>query len=283
MAPTREPIQKRGGFVAYDERLGRIPSYDERSRGWQVRTLLDKVRDIDCENGAEIVPAPTEVENAPQPVPFDQSDPPCPGPYGADGCVGASFGTALNATPIPRAPQWKHTIDHSECCWLYRTAQTEDEWAGEAYGGTSLIAALRIAHRFGIISEYRWIGAGSQTPIDDLVDTFRLLRSGVWFGIPIYWSMMDPGPSGLLEVDPASGLAGYHAIYGVDLVADPPGLPPGEYVVWQNTWGPDWGTTFRDAPGCCYVPVPAIETDLLPRAVYGEAAVIIENEHGPGA
>lgn len=276
-------IQMRGGIVVEDERLGRIPQYDDRSRNYRVRTLLDQIRSVECEGDAEVIPEPAEVLAAPQPVPFDQSDPPCPGRHGADGCVGASFGTALNAAPIVRQPNWQHRVGHSECCWLYRTAQTEDEWAGEDYGGTSLLAALRIAHRFGIISEYRWIGAGSQTPIDDVIDTFTRLRTGVWFGIPWYRSMFETDGRGLLTVDRSSGLSGYHAIYGVDLVVDPPGLPPGEYVAWQNTWGPSWGTTFRGGPGCCFVPLSSIEADLLPHDVYGEAAVIIENPLGPGA
>lgn len=283
MAEQLDRIQMRGGVTVLDERLGRIPQYDERSRGWQVRSLLEQIRGVECVDEAAVVEPVVSELAAPQPQPFDQSDPPCPGRYGADGCVGCSFGTALNAAPIIRKPAWQHRFDHSECCWLYRTAQDEDEWAGSDYGGTSLIAALRIAKRLGIISEYRWIGAGSQTPIDDLRDTFRLLKSGVWFGVPWWSSMFDPQPNGLLEVDRSSGLAGYHAIYGVDLVVDPPGLPAGEYVVWQNTWGPDWGVSFRGGAGCVYVPLESIENDLLPQSVYGEAAVIIENEVGPGA
>lgn len=255
--------QLRDGSTVADPRLGRIPRYDERSRAYQVRPLLEQVK----------AAGRRRLSSRPAPVTFDQSGPPCPGPGGDSGCVGFSFGTGLNSSPNRHDPPWSP----GDCCVHYRLAQREDEWEGDA--GTSLLALARIAHRVNLIGGYRWIGAGSQTPGEDLVETLDYV-GGVWLGVPWYFSMFEPRPSGLLVVDPSSGLAGYHAIWtlGHRLAAIAgEGRAKVDHVVWQQTWGPAWGTRWYGVGGHAFVRTADVVDKLLPSAVFGEGCVPLEH------
>lgn len=257
----------RNGEVVQDSRLGRLPSYDERSRAFQIRPVLEAIK-------AEGKPT----RRRPRPGPtLNQSGPPCTGAGGDSGCVGFSFCHILNAGPVRRSPQWKH----DEACGAYRRGQNEDEWEGND-AGTSLLAVARAAHHDGYIDGYRWIGAGSQTPIDDTRETLDLIGP-VWFGIPWYTSMFNPSPGGWLEVDPGSGLAGYHAIAGLRHYVGKlrgHGSRIFDGVQLQQTWG-DWGTRYHRESGFAVVTFEQLEAHLLPSSVYGEGAVIVEHRLGP--
>lgn len=249
-------IRLRDGSTVDDPRLDRLPTYDERSRIYKVRTLLaDRA-------------AKRRTAHHPARPTLDQ---------GTDGaCVGFSIATAMNASPRRIRPE----LDYADALAAYREAQRIDEWPGEepAYSGTSVLAGLKIAQTRGWIGSYWWCGAGSGTAIDDVVDSLQTIGS-VIFGVPWYRSMFDTEPGGFLEVDPASGLSGYHAIAGIAFRYAPiPGMGSTrrEHVVMQNTWGTGWGGKWYGIGGHAYVTVEAVEQHLLPRTVYGEAAVPIE-------
>ena len=246
--------QLRGGFATTDPRLDRVPQYDPASRGFQVRQLLE-------ERGPQRGKA-----HRPAHPTLDQ---------GRDGaCVGFSIATAMNASPRRIKPE----LGYDDAFAAYKDAQRIDPWPGEDYSGTSVLAGLKVAQQRGWISGYRWCGAGSGTAIDDVVDSLRTVGS-VIFGIPWYRSMFDARRGGFLEVDPKSGLAGYHAIAGIAFRYAPiPGLDrvKREHVVMQNSWGSWSGAKWYGVPGHAYVLIESIEQHLLPRSVYGEAAVPVE-------
>ena len=238
--------QLRGGIWTSDPRLDRVPSYDQRSRAYPYAAAP---RPSAAKRGSNQPARPT----------LDQ------GSEGA--CVGFSIATAMNASPRRHDPPLN--ADHA--LGIYKHAQQIDDWPGDSYSGTSVLAGLKVAKERGLISSYAWCFT-----IEEVVR--GLDERGVLFGIPIYRSMLDPLPGGLLEVDPSSGVAGYHAIYGVDHRDAPiPGQSKKkqEHAVLQNTWG-RWGGMWFKVPGHCFIKTEDLADHLLPRAVYGEAAVLIE-------
>lgn len=232
----------RDGSEVEDPRLDRLIQFDPRSRNFQVRPLLEEA------------PKRRRVRTRPYRG-LDQ------GQEGA--CVWFSTAQRLNASPWATRPRF----DNSRARQLYFEAQKIDEWPGGAYEGatpnyegTSVLAGMKIAQREGYIASYRWIGAGSQTPIDDLVDTCRYF-GGVVMGTWWLRSMFRPQPNGLLEVVPDSGRGGGHAWVVHDTWY---GKLAGDtkrqlYAVTQNSWGEDWGTTFRGVGGHAFV---RIEGDM---------------------
>jgi hypothetical protein len=233
----------RDGSRTEDVRLDRLPQFDDESRRHRVRLVLDEPR-----NAAVL--ASRRRRRPKSGFPLDQ------GQEGA--CTWASTANRLNSSP--RALRPAMTMDRAR--ELYFEAQKVDEWPGGAYPGavpqyegSSVLAAMQVALREGFIASYRWVGAGSQTAVDDLEQTLRELDAVV---LGTYWltSMFEPQPNGLLEVTPDSGIAGGHAWFAVDVWY---GKLPGTtrkrlYLVMQNSWGPDWGVTFRGQPGHAYIP-----------------------------
>jgi hypothetical protein len=197
-----------------------------------------------------------------------------PGPtldQGSEGaCVGFSSAHRLGGSPIRRK------VDGELARRIYRAARHVDEWPGEAYEGTSVLAGMKVATTEGWIREYRWIGAGSGTPINDVVDTLGYVGPIV-FGLDWPESFMTPRPSGLLEMD-LSSIAGGHAICAGALLLrwrDPrEGKQATEVVCLQNSWGEAWGAGRYGRPGgFCYLKVADLE-QLIARQ--GEGAVPLE-------
>lgn len=107
------------------------PRFDARSLGYPLRGLVGAAP-----------PARYKYWNA-GPV-LDQ------GTEGA--CVGHGVVGALVAAPhnsALRDPQ-------AAAFGIYRMAQHYDEWTGEAYDGTSVLAGMTIAKMLGEVFEYRW-------------------------------------------------------------------------------------------------------------------------------
>lgn len=121
---------------------------------------------------------------------------------------------------------------------VYREAQLIDEWPGEDYDGTSVLAGAKVMQRHGYLDSYRWAFS-----IDDVIDA--LLHLGpVVIGIPWYDSMYDTRPSGLVET--GGTMVGGHCIV---LTGYQPGtIIMGEgirrrfdVVRWRNSWGRSYG------------------------------------------
>lgn len=152
-----------------DPRLGRFPEFDERSRNFQIRTLL---------NTAE------EVIRTPRTKYWTRGQTLDQGREGA--CVGFAVTHNLAASPIRNKG-----LSNDTALALYKRAQVLDQWPGEAYSGTSVIAGIKAAQEQGYLDAYRWIGAGSNTVAEDIVDTLGYVGPIV-FGIPWSKSMFNP-------------------------------------------------------------------------------------------
>lgn len=212
-------VQLRGGHTAEDRRLDRLPSFDERSRSFPIREVI-----------------PTDLRSVawrcdPR---LDQ------GQEGA--CVGYGWSHELAAVPaVVTGVTNQFAREH-----VYWEAQKIDEWDGGAYPGaspqyegTSVLAGAKVVQGLGLMDEYRWAFG--------LDEAMRAISHAGPIVVGTYWldSMFDPRPSGLLEVDTGSGIAGGHCymVRGLRLS----GYLKGEGYLKQplirmrNSWGVGWG------------------------------------------
>lgn len=127
-----------------DPRLGRHPEFDERSREFRIRSLLT----------AEQLNNPRSYTWACGTY-LDQ------GPNGS--CVGFGISHEIIARPKPVL------MDYAKAFSIYKRAQQIDQWPGEGYEGTSVLAGMKAATEYGYFKEYRWAGAGSGNALEDLV------------------------------------------------------------------------------------------------------------------
>lgn len=189
-------------------RLDRLVSFDERSRQYPIRGLLGAVpprKRIVWRTGEQL----------------DQ------GSQGA--CVGFSWlGEAL-ASPVRvdlKKTGYATYRAGDLAGQVYRSAQYIDEWPGQDYEGTSVIAGVKIMVSLGFYKGYRW-GFG----LDDL--RYGILATGsAVLGIPWLTGMWDPDPTGVLHA--TGDVAGGHAILCN-------GYEPGFGFHLQNSWGAGWG------------------------------------------
>jgi hypothetical protein len=184
-----------------DPRLGRLEQFDPRSRAWPIRALL----------GAR---PPRSYTWRPRPVPLDQ---------GREGsCVGMAWAHELAARP-----HVVRDVTEATALSLYRRAQQLDEWPGEGYSGTSVLAGVKAAREQGYYPEFRWaFGA------DDVIAAIGW-AGPVVLGVPWYESMYDTDSEGFVVI--GGRVVGGHAImaHGVSV--------KGQFVTWQNSWGPGYG------------------------------------------
>lgn len=209
-------------------RLNWVPRFDERSRSFPARAGIAKLLPVIKRNKLWRV----------GPI-LDQ------GYEGA--CVGFGWTAEALATPvavdlnrvradIPRDPE--QFARH-----VYRAAQKIDEWEGESYEGTSVLAGAKVMTGFGLLKEYRW-----SFSIEDVL--YSVLRRGpVVIGIWWYESMYD-APNGILKA--YGEVVGGHCLTVVGFLR--PGasfkLADGSVLkntldqdgfILQNSWGKDWG------------------------------------------
>lgn len=214
--------------------FGRIPEFDERSRNYPIRALLGPKR-------------------APKSTLWPCSQHLDQGQVGA--CVGFSWAHELIAEPevVP-------DVTRDYAFMLYYDAQRLDEWEGEDYEGTSVLAGAKATMAADWLQEYRWAFG-----IDDLLETVSYLGP-VIIGINWYVGMLDPDPEGYIV--PSGDVVGGHAILvkGVN--------PATQSVVLHNSWGEGWGIggdalirwsdldrLLHEDGECC---VPVIRTQVIP-------------------
>lgn len=223
-----------------DPRLDRLIEFDERSRNYPVRELI---------RGRT---APTRGRSWRCDPRLDQ------GQEGA--CVGFAWAHELAAIPVV-----VRNISDQTARTIYHAAQRIDEWPGENYSGTSVLAGAKVCHTLGLVSEYRWAFG-----IADVVDT--LARFGpVVLGIPWLESMYRPNAQGLLDCSSAT-IVGGHAILarGVLLKGITGAREP--VIRLRNSWGQDWGLG-----GDCFVRASDLERLLH---MGGEACVPVARARG---
>lgn len=180
-------------------KFDRHVSFDERSRGYPIRAITPKTpRSYSWTVG----------------VTLDQ------GQEGA--CVGFGWAHELAARPvvIPVTNEFAHDK-------IYLEAKKLDEWPGENYDGTSVIAGAKVVHNLGAMAEYRWA-----FNLMDLKLAVGFMGPAV-LGVNWYSGMFEPDSNDFIHV--SGELAGGHCIccYGVNMT--------GGYFRLHNSWGPDWG------------------------------------------
>ena len=154
---------------------------------------------------------------------------------GSEGaCVGFAWTGELLAEPESPKKQPSFSYANSLARSFYHEAKKIDQWPGENYEGTSVLAGAKIMQRMGFIGEYRWCFG-----IDDVRGAI-ISEGPVVIGIPWFDGMYDTLPGGLVKLGGKS--TGGHAIL---LTGYSPRMRFGDrsYEVfrWRNSWGDDYG------------------------------------------
>lgn len=188
--------------------------HDERSKNYSVRKLLN----------AKVIKKQRKMWD--EGVVLDQ------GSEGA--CVG--FGWMGELLAQPQAPDEQPDVElaNSIAINYYRRAKKIDQWPGEDYEGTSVLAGAKIMKSEGFIDSYYWCFG-----VNDVMDA--VISSGpVVIGVPWRQGMYSTKPSGLVSV--TGKQVGGHClvITGYD-----PSMRFGsrnfEVFRWRNSWGEDYG------------------------------------------
>lgn len=198
-----------------NRKLDWIPRFDERSKDFPVRGILKKR-------------APRKnVLWVAGPI-LDQK---------AEGaCVGFGWTAQALATPFvvnlktlpgkaPKTPQ-------PFARYVYASAQKIDEYPGESYEGTSVLAGAKVMEKHLAIASYSWAFS-----VDDIIDA--LIQKGpVVLGINWYEGMYE-APNGVLSV--TGDHVGGHCILAIGYTTSSPKLGGKPSVTLQNSWGKKWG------------------------------------------
>jgi hypothetical protein len=162
-------------------------------------------------------------------------------------CVGYSWRQFLTSEP-------EITPGGMTATEIYREAQLNDEWPGEAYDGSSVRGGAKALSLAGCLKSYVWAGSAADVR-DFLITTGTVVAGTDWKR-----NMMTPGLDGLLNcTGPVEGGHAY-LLTGYDAVTN--------RFQMINSWGASWGLngmawiTFRDL-------------DKLLRA-YGEMCAAVE-------
>lgn len=184
----------------------RLPEFDERSRNYPIIALIEERR--------------PRARGWSLRTQLDQ---------GAEGaCVGFAWAHELAA--IPR----KVVVSDDYARNIYRRAQQLDQWEGEAYEGTSVLAGAKTLVEQGHMAEYRWAFGINETLL-------AISYAGpVVLGLNWYRGMMDTDSEGYIH--PEGEIMGGHAIVAIAVHTST------RRVVLQNSWGAGWGNKGR-----CYL------------------------------
>lgn len=240
-------VALRDGSTTDDARLDRVPLFDDRSRNYQIRELLDDLGAAGSTDYRWWFPGPT----------LDQGQ---EGQCVAEGCTDARNGSPVRTKPTMTVyadrQAFYHDCQHADPwrgCYLGARCPIDPD-AADAYGGTAVLTGAQEGKKRGWWKAYRWLGAGSGTLEADLIETLTKV-GGVVFGIDWLDGMYSTTPSGLVEVSGTK--VGGHAIHGWEWAPRQrmpkhwSGTKPG--VWWHNSWGPSYGVSRRGVSGCGFV------------------------------
>lgn len=199
----------KGNTVTLDKRLDRVRQFDERSRQFPV-TAHPKLAGKAPRSYSWAIPGGRAAV-------LDQ---------GAEGaCVG--FGWTGLAESRPKA----HPRTNDDARKLYQRAKQLDEYPGEDYEGSSVLAGAKASVELGAVKEYRWAFG-----LDDVV--LALGYAGpVVLGIPWYDSMYNApvGAGGRAHIGVSGVQVGAHCILARAVHVGR------QEVLLRNSWGADWG------------------------------------------
>lgn len=207
----------------------RRPSFDERSRQYPMRALLTAtVRRSYTWSCSGVL---------------DQ------GPDGA--CVGFGWSGELLARPsiVPG-------VNDDSARRLYHAAQQVDEWAGDDYEGTSVLAGAKVVHSAGFMDEYRWAFS-----LDDVLLTLGY-HGPVVIGVNWRSGMWDIDPEGYVHA--TGDVVGGHCVFLRAVNVRRAG------VLIQNSWGIGWGMN-----GCAHLSWNDLEALLNDQ---GDACVPVKRD-----
>ena len=234
--------------LTMERTLDRIPQFDERSRKFGID---------------EVAPEPRYKSRAWRtPPPLDQ------GEEGA--CVGHGWAHEARTTPVAvdigRMAIRPVSDLQSLAFWIYYRARENDEWHGEDYDSTSVLAGAKVMKRLGLLKEYRWGFS---------VDQVRrgVLTSGpAVLGLNWYTGMYS-APNGILTVK--GSLAGGHCILATGY--EPAGEVFEKEGAFQvlNSWGPLWGKN-----GLAWIPESNLDRLMHEQ---GEACIPYKRSYGRAA
>jgi hypothetical protein len=218
------PTQMKDGSIAKDPRLGRLPSFDERSRDYPLRALLTSAQERTLRSYSWWCP-----------LMLDQ--------LMTSACTGCSATYDLAASPKPLKQPNGLPFDFPWANNLYRMAQTMDEWSGEDYEGSSLLGAARALQKLGFIGDYYWAFG-----IDDVLAALSHLGPVV-VGTNWHSEMFRPDSKGLIA--PNGPVEGGHAYLLRRVIVSESskaraigsknnrrGMP---LIGGINSWGASWG------------------------------------------
>lgn len=181
--------------------LDRRISYDERSRNFPIRALVEE--------------KPLRSYTWSCPTRLDQ------GREGA--CVGFAWAQELASRPKRHA-----LVQDQNGRDIYHSAQLMDEWGDTPpEEGTSVLAGAKSSQGFGYLGEYRW--CFSLRDLQLAIGYTGPVVLGVW-----WWSgMFQPDSEGFIT--PTGSRVGGHAILcnGFSVSKD--------RFLLTNSWGNDWG------------------------------------------
>lgn len=164
-------------------------------------------------------------------------------------CVGHGFAGEMLTRPFP-----DKSITHKDAVKIYKKAQTLDEYPGENYEGTSVLAGLKALQvLYTGVESYRWA-----TSLNDVIAAVGYIGPVV-IGVNWYESMFSPNDSNFLDV--SGEISGGHCVFmrGVDITK--------KAFLIQNSWGRKWG-----AAGCAWISFYNFSRLLSEQ---GEACVIV--------
>jgi hypothetical protein len=182
--------------------LDRKPSYDERSRAFPIRTVV----------GAK---APRSYTWSVGKV-LDQ------GSEGA--CVGFGWSHELLARPAIVAG-----VSDASALALYHEAKHLDEWEGDDYEGTSVLAGAKVVRAAGFMESYHWAFS-----LEEIVLAVGY-RGPVVMGTNWWSSMWDTDINGWFPAGISGDKVGGHC-----WLAHSVHVGRKEFLC-RNSWGVDWG------------------------------------------
>lgn len=201
------------------------PKFDERSRHYPISTFL------------AMTPPTTHTKALWKPgAILDQ------GSEGA--CVGFGWTGEALMSPVRVSVSdmaqrlWIGGGGNSVASAIYHQAQREDEWPGEEYSGTSVLAGAKVMSTLGYLREYRWCFG-----IRDVIDTL-IAHGPVVLGINWHQGMYYPDVYG--EIMPTGPVVGGHCLvasgyHPAKIVHPSSGRPARPMIQLTNSWGEDWG------------------------------------------